>query len=286
MFDAIQHIDVDRKNSLPLADFSSRYQATSTPVVFGDMTHRWPAYRKWNLEFFRKQLGDYQIPAYSHKVATNGGNNNLPVTKVSADEYFELLLHDEDELQVRDLDFLKINRYLSEDFTIPRLGLKFKKNRARLHVGGSGSMERMHYRADLAESFLCNFGGRQQVLLVRPEQAKFTYEPPYSFESLPTVDYTKNGLKNNPAISNINAYYAQLDHGDVLYIPSGYRYSIHYPTISFGMLLTAPPHSIKKKIKAKYNTLFVAPFDYLGHRVFGKRWLRRKVRKAVRRSRT
>ena len=286
MFDAIQHIDVDRKNSLPLADFTSRYEGTSTPVIFGDMTRRWPAYRKWNLEFFRKQLGDYEIDAYSHKVVSNGGNSRLPVTKLSADEYFELLLHDEDELQIRCLDFLKINRYLGEDFTLPRFGLKFKKRKSRLHAGGSGSMERMHYRPDLAESFLCNFGGRQEVLLVRPEQAKFTYEPPYSFESLPTVDYSKSGLNNNPAISNINAYYAQLDHGDVLYIPSGYRYSIHYPTISFGMLLTAPPKSFQKKIRAKYNQFLVLPFDSLGQKIFGKSWLKRKVRKAVRRSRT
>ncbi|MCH2190150.1 MAG: cupin-like domain-containing protein [Gammaproteobacteria bacterium] len=286
MFDAIRHIDVDRKNSLPVADFINRYRATRTPVVFGDMTHRWPAYKKWNLAFFRKELGDLAIDVYSHKVVINGGYSSRPINQIPANDYFDLLLHDEDELQVRDLNILKINRYITEDFKYPRLGLRFKKQSPRLHIGGSGAMEHMHFRPDLAESFLCNFGGRQTVLLVRPEQAKYTYEPPWSFESLSTVDYSEAGLINNPALSKLDAYIAELNHGDVLYIPSKYRYAVHYSTISFGLILAASPKSIYTKLQARHNKYIVKPLDSFCAGLFGRnRWQRRRVRKAVRRSR-
>ncbi len=224
------------------------------------------------------------IDAYSHKVGVNKGHSQRPVMRLSAADYFELLINDEDDLQVRFLDLLAIEPRLKEDFQFPRLGLKFNHKQAHLHIGGANAKEPMRYRADLAESFLCNFGGKQTVLLVRPEEAKYTYEPPFSFESLATVDYSKRGLTNNPVISKLNAYRAELSHGDVLYIPSQYRYAVHYSTISFGLVLSAPPKSMGLKLKAQCNKLVLRPVDNLAQRVLGKTWQRRKVRKAVRRS--
>lgn len=284
VFEAVKHIDVDRKNSLPLADFQNRYLTTSTPVVFGNMTHSWPAFRKWNFDFFKKELANHDLDIYSHKVGLNQGDSQRPVTNLSGANYFDLLMHEEDVLQVRNLDILSINPKLINDFSYPRLGLTFKKKSPRLHIGGAGANEHMHYRADLAESFICNFGGRQHVLLVRPELAKYTYEPPLSFESLTTVDYSKKGLKKNPAVGKIDGYYAELNHGDVLFIPSGYRYSIHYSTISFGLVLAASPSKFKSKFRARYNKHVVTSCEFLLRNIMGDAWQRRRIRKAVRRS--
>jgi len=284
VFEAVKYIDVDRKNSLPVADFTNRYLGTRTPVVFGDLTHRWKAYRKWNLNFFRQTLGDHDVDVYSSRILSSGGDSLKPVMKLAAEEYFDLLMHEEDDLQVRNLSVLKLVPSLADDFSYPRLGLNFKRQSPCLHIGGTGAKENMHYRSDLAESFLCNFGGKQCVLLVRPEHAKYTYEPPFSFESLPKVDYTQSGLTKNPAIANISAYYAELGHGDVLYIPSEYRYSVYYATISFGFILAASPSSPLTSIRGANNKLMIRPLNRVAQTLLGTAWNRYKVRKAVRRS--
>lgn len=284
MFEAIKHIDVDRKNSLPVADFTNRYMRTSTPVVFGDLSHRWGAYHHWSLAYLERGLGEQQVNLYSNKVALNRGNSFKPVMSMALSEYFELLNHEEDDLQIRDFDFLQSAPELADDFRYPRLGLHFKQWATRLNVGAAKSMENMHYRPDLDESFLCNFAGKQTVLLVRPEQAKYTYEPPTAFESVPTVDYSEEGGQKHPALNNINAYYAELEHGDVLYIPSEYRYSVYYQSVSIGLVLAAHPHSLFTRLRGLQNRLLTQPLDSAAHRVLGATWQRRKLRKAVRRS--
>ncbi|MBX2849216.1 MAG: cupin-like domain-containing protein [Acidiferrobacterales bacterium] len=283
MFEAVQYIDVDRKNSLPVADFTNRYKGTSTPVVFGDMTHRWLAYEKWTMEFLKDQLSDVDVDLYSNKQGLTGGDTLKAVMHIKAREYFNLLEHGEDDLQIRNLKIFQLIPGLEDDIVYPRLGINFKRAASRLNIGSPDSLENMHYRPDLAESFLCNFGGKQTVLLVRPEQAKYTYEPESGFESIHTVDYGKDGLEKHPALHNINAYYAELKHGDVLYIPSEYRYSAHFETVSASLLLAADPDA-GAKIRGMANTAIAAPLDRFCSSVFGASWQRRKVRKAVRRS--
>ncbi len=286
MFEALQLIDADRKNSLPVADFSKRYLKTKTPVVFGDMSQRWLAHEKWDVGFFEEVLGETEVPLYSNKISQNLGDSRRSIMTMPANEYFKLLSHDEDDLQIREFPIFKVAPNLKEDFNYPRLGLTFRRGSTRLQVGGQGAIENMHYRADLAESFICNFGGRQAILLVKPEQAKYTYEPPLGFESIPTVDYSPSGIKKNPAITNLNAYYAELGHGDVLYIPSGYRYAVHYLTPTIGLTMTAEPSTFSARIGGAFNRFIVEPIDNLGFKFMGERWYRRKLRKAVRRSKS
>ena len=284
MFEAINHIDVDRKNSLPVSDFTNRYLGTSTPVIFGDLSHRWPAYRNWDIDYVKNVLTDKVINVFSNDIQLNGGDSRSPIMPLPADEYFELLNHGQNDLQIRELNVPRRTPELLEDFEFPRLGLRFLRRASRLSIGGNHSLENMHYRLDLAESFLCNFGGTQNVLLIRPEQAKYTYEPPTAFESILTVDYSEQGRTKNPAISKINAYYAELNHGDVLYIPSEYRYAVEYETKAIGLTLVASSLAMGKRIRALNNRMVVKPLDALALRALGARWKRRRLRKAVRRS--
>lgn len=284
MFEAINHIDVDRKNSLPVADFMNRYLKTGTPVVLGDLSHRWDAYQNWSIQYIKHFLSDMKVDIFSNDVHLNGGDSRSAVMQLPASEYFKLLTDGQNDLQIREFSINHQLPLLSEDFDYPRLGLRFQKDLSSLSIGGDGSLENMHYRPDLAESFLCNFGGEQNVLLVQPKQAKYTYEPPIAFESVLTVDYTQTGRTKNPALSKIDGYYAELKHGDVLYIPSEYRYAIEYVSPSIGLTLVASTSSPVKRLRAWNNNLLIKPLDHLGQRALGSRWKRRKLRKAVRRS--
>lgn len=284
MFKAIKHIDVDRKNSLPVADFTYRYLKTGTPVVFGDLTHKWAAYHRWDIPYLRRQLNNNLVNIYSNKFGVNDGDSRKPVMKMPANDYFDLLTHDEDDLQIRELNIGTLAPQMYDDFDYPRLGLKYKHGTGQLSVGGKGAMENMHYRPDIADSFLSNFGDKQTVLLVRSEEAKYTYEPSWSFESIVTVDYSAEGLKKHPALSKLNAYVAELSHGDTLYIPSEYRYAIYYHGTSIGLVVAAKPTSPNQSLRALGNQLIVQPLDKMAQRLLGAHWQRRKVRKAVRRS--
>ncbi len=255
-----------------------------TPVVFGDLSHRWPAYSHWNIDYIKHHLANKTVSVFSNDTQLNGGDSRTPIMPLPADEYFELLEHGQNDLQIREFNCFQKTPQLIEDFEYPRLGLRFNRGATRLSLGGNRSLDNMHYRPDLAESFLCNFSGKQNVLLVRPEQAKYTYEPPMAFESVLTVDYSAKGQSKNPAIGKIHAYYAELGHGDVLYIPSEYRYAVEYETKTIGLTLVASTLPLAKRARSLNNQYIVKALDNLATRTFGTSWKKRKIRKAVRRS--
>ena len=100
MFDLIKNIPVDRKNSLPIADLHNRYRSTGTPVVFGDLTKRWPATDEWTVDYLKTQIGHLQVPIYSNNTIINQAHPYKPVQTSSLDLYFDELINKDNDLRV------------------------------------------------------------------------------------------------------------------------------------------------------------------------------------------
>ena len=46
--------------------FKKEYYDTGRPVVIKNLAHNWPAYQKWNWDYFRELVGHKKVPLYNN----------------------------------------------------------------------------------------------------------------------------------------------------------------------------------------------------------------------------
>jgi hypothetical protein len=245
VFELVNSIEVDRKNSLPVADLHARYRRTGTPVVFGDLTQHWPATKKWSADYLSSSVGDVKVPVFSNVAKINGGRPSKPVLHSRLEVYIEELLHQENDLRISKLP-LNLLPELERDFVYPRLGFDFNKNLTSLSVGAQGAFEPMRQSSGVVHSVRCNFGERSSVLLIPPEQSPLMYRVGNSQYSVRDINFDQPQFDKYPALRYLSGYVAELDHGDALYIPAGFWYCVGYHgvgiNLSFDSLLGGLPH--------------------------------------------
>jgi hypothetical protein len=239
MFDSIKQIPVDRKNSLPVSDFLTRYHGTGTPVVFGDLTKGWSATRNWSLDYLTDNVGDAKAPLYSSRREINGGQPFTPVLMVTLKEYFFRLGHEDNDLRISNLPIKAVPK-LKQDFSYPRLGFDFHSSLTSLYVGGDGAVDTMVQSSKVRHTIRCHFGQRISVLLIPPIQSPFMYRVGMSQHSIQDIDFQSPQYDKYPALENLFAYVAELEHGDSLYVPAGFWHCTVYHgvgiTLSLGYL--------------------------------------------------
>ncbi len=226
MFEGIKSIEVDRKNSLPVADLHARYRKTSTPVVFGDLSLRWPAYGKWNLDYFRENLGELKVPLYSNAPEINAGLPFKPVASSRLGDFLDDIVSQGADSNGNDLRVSRYSLeralYLERDFSYPRLGFQFSSNLSSIGIGTSNAFEPMRQTSSLVQTVMCNFGAPVTVLLVPAVQSGFMYRVGHSHNSVRDIDFRRPQFDKYPALKKIFGYVAELGHGDSLYVPAGF----------------------------------------------------------------
>lgn len=227
MFNLIKNIAVDRKNSLPVADFHSRYCATGTPVVFGDLTKRWPAVSAWNTDYFAQQISDINVPIYSADQSVNTKHSSKPVMDLSLKEYFKDHIHQNKDFRVSRLPLSSV-KMLAEDFNYPRLGLNFNTSLSSFSFGGKGAVEPMIQASDIVQTVHCHFGEPVSLLLIPASQTQYMYKVGRTRSSISSIDFNKPHFEKFPALTKLFGYVAELEHGDAIYIPAGFWYCTAY----------------------------------------------------------
>ena len=241
----------------------------------------WPATQKWNIDYLQKVAGDELVPVYSSKPAKDKEHQHAPAQQIKLYDYLELLKNGENDLRMFFYNILQGVPSLLDDFSYPALGMKFFKRLPVLFVGGKGAKVQMHYDIDLANLLLCHFGGPKKVLLIPPEQTPFMYKVPFSFSALYDVDFSQPDLEKYPALKKLNGYVAELQHGDALFIPSGYWHYIVYEDIGFSMTLRSMPTSFKSRAQVLKNIVLTRSVEGLMRKVLGQKWNDRNERLAV-----
>lgn len=152
-----------------------------------------------------------------------------------------------------------------------------------MFFGGEGSKVLAHYDMDLADLVHVHFHGTKSVTLFTPEQTKYLYRVPYSVHNLETIDMDNPDFEKYPALQNVQGIYAEMKHGDALYMPSGYWHYIKYTTGGFSITLRALPTKPQRLLKTASNVLFMRNFENIMRRTMGQKWVDYKENKMVRR---
>lgn len=280
----IKQSPVERVENLTKKEFLASYKRLDKPVVIEKLTEAWPARKKWSIDYIKEIAGHKMVPLYDSKPSLDYRHQYDPASKMELKSYFEMLEQGENDLRLFFYNILAEVPELVQDFSYPEIGLNFFKKLPVLFAGGKGAKVQMHFDIDYADIFLCHFGGKKRVLLFPPEQTKFMYHVPFSFSSLFSVDYDKPDYKKYPALEHLDGHVAELNHGDILYIPPGYWHYIVYEEIGLSMALRAFPRKPANFLRMMRNLIIIRSIEGLMRKFVGQRWNDRNARLAVSRT--
>lgn len=270
---------VDTVESIAAADFRMNYYEPMRPLIIKGLAKTWPAYQKWNWEYFKQAVGKVKVGVYNN-IKSDG---YTPINK--ADDY--MLFGDYLDMVSKGPVGLRIFLFnlfthaptLTQDFGWPDdLMTGYIKRFPMLFVGGQGSVTHMHFDIDLSHILHTQFVGRKRVLLFPHEEQSRLYRKPWevlsfaNFEKYYDPGNSKIDLEKYPALKNARGYDMILEHGDTLFMPAGYWHHMEYLDSGFAMSLRAMQNTVGGKLKGAWNLFGMRNIDTLMKKTAPEWW--------------
>lgn len=274
-------IEVERVDTISANDFQQYYVKPQKPVVVERITEDWPAYEKWNFDYIKQVAGDKIVPLYNNDPVDSTKKVNEAVAHMKMSDYVDLLQREPTDLRIFLYNLMSQVPELQKDYKMPDLGLKLFKSMPMLFFGGEGSNVFMHYDIDLANILHFHFAGEKRCIIVPPEQSKYMYKIPFSVICREDIDFDNPDFDKWPALKNLQPMYADLKHGEMLYMPEGWWHYMKYLTPGFSMSLRALAHKPKNFTEAIYNIFIMRNYDNLMRKIKGQQWIEEKNANAI-----
>ncbi len=272
---------IPRETTLSKREFIQNYFKPQKPVVIERFIEDWPAHSKWSLDYMKQVAGEKEVPLYDDRPVKHDEGFNQPHAKMKMSEYVDLLKSGPTKYRIFLWNILKEVPELQKDFAYPDFGLKLMKGLPMLFFGGEDSYTFMHYDIDLANIFHFHFEGEKQCILFSQEETKYLYKVPHSLITREDIDFDNPNLDKWPALQRAKGHIANLEHGNVLYIPEGYWHYMKYVTPGFSMSLRSIAKKPKNLSRAVYNIFVMRHFDNLMRKWKGQQWIDWKNEQAV-----
>lgn len=264
--------------------FLNAYLNPSQPVVIKNYTRNWPAYSKWNYDYFKQAAGDITVPLYDSSKVTGDKKVNEPATYMKFADYLDLIKQEPSDLRIFLFNIFKEIPSLTKDYSMPDFLNGYLDKFPMMFFGGKGSKVFPHFDLDLSHVFLAHFGGRKKCMLFSPECSDRLYKIPFAVHNLEEIDFDNPDFETYPALHGLKGQEVMLEHGDILFIPSGWWHYMYYTDDSFSLSLRALDSSLTRKIHGAYNIFVMRSFDNLCRKLFGGGWIDYKNRLAVKRA--
>ncbi len=278
-----QKIDVIDYQKNPL-DFEKHYLKTQTPVIIKGLTKETGAEKKWSLSYFKNTMGDILLDIYD-----NGNSSASASAYTSTDlkmkfkDYLNIIEKDEPtDLRIFLCNLFKYNPELSKDFPCPSIFKGLLDHKGFMFFGGKNTTVRIHYDIDMSNVLHTHFGGRKKVLLFAPEYSKVLYRLPFNTYSLANFD--NPDYEKYPALKYVKGYEFILEHGDTLFMPSGYWHYMAYLEGSFSVSYRQIAPVLNAKMQGVLNLALYLPLDKFLNWMFGDKWLKHKKKIAHKRA--
>jgi hypothetical protein len=272
---------VDTVDTLTKEEFITHYFKPQKPVVIKKMVDDWPAVKKWNLDYMAQVAGDKIVPLYDNRPVDYKDGFNEPHATMSMREYIDLLKREPTKYRIFLWNILKEVPELQKDYNFPDFGIKLMKGLPMLFFGGKDSYTFMHYDIDLANIFHFHFQGKKEAILFDQSQTKYLYKVPHSLITREDIDFTNPDYSTFPALKKAKGLIANLEHGNMLYMPEGYWHYMRYITPGFSMSLRAIARNPKNLSQAVYNIFVMRHYDNLMRKLKGQQWIDWKNNKAL-----
>ncbi len=276
---------IDIVNSISGTDFKNNYYLPQRPLIIKDLAKNWPAYTKWNWNYFKELVGDKQVGLYNNIKSDAYTPINTADDYKTFGEYIDMISQGPAGWRIFLFNIFEHAPQLTSDFTWPEELMKgFIKRYPMLFVGGASSITHMHFDIDLSHILHTQFAGRKRVLLFPNEEQHKLYRKP--FEVLSLADFSNYHLDNGtpdydafPALRFAKGYEVILEHGDTLFMPAGYWHHMEYIDSGFAMSLRALQSSLSGKLNGVWNLFGMRTIDTVMKKTLPHPWYDWKKKK-------
>ncbi|MET4138927.1 cupin-like domain-containing protein [Pedobacter sp. UYP1] len=276
---------IDCVDDISKEDFEKNYLNARRPLVIKNMAKNWPAYEKWSMDYMKTVVGDKLVPLYDSAKADPSKPINAAATEMKFADYIDLIKTTPTDLRIFLFDPIKQAPKLLNDYIAPKdLMGGFLDSYPNMFFGGKGSVTFLHYDIDMAHIFHTHFNGRKHVILFENKWKERLYQIPYATYALEDYDIENPDFDKFPALKGVKGVEAYLEHGDTLFMPTGYWHWMKYLDGSFSISLRAWDKSWAVKAKSLYNLTIQRKFDNFMKANFREKYMAWKERLAIKRA--
>ncbi|MFP3832508.1 cupin-like domain-containing protein [Chryseobacterium sp. SIMBA_028] len=276
---------IDVVDDISKEEFFEKYLKPRKPVVIKNMAKKWPAYQKWTMEYMKEVVGDVEVPLYDSSKADPSAPINASAAKMKFGDYIDLIQREPTDLRIFLFDPIKYAPKLLEDYISPKeLMGGFLDKYPNMFFGGKGSVTFLHFDIDMAHIFHTHFNGRKHVLLFDYKWRERLYQIPYATYALEDYDIENPDLTKFPALDGVEGIECFLEHGDTLFMPTGWWHWMKYLDGSFSISLRAWDKSWAVKAHSLWNLTVQRKFDDIMKSSFRKKYMDWKEKMAIKRA--
>ncbi|HCM34872.1 cupin-like domain-containing protein [Chryseobacterium sp.] len=276
---------IDIVDDISKEEFYEKYLKPRRPVVIKNMAKNWPAYQKWTMEYMKEVVGDVEVPLYDSSKADPSAPINASAAKMKFGDYIDLIQREPTDLRIFLFDPIKYAPKLLEDYISPKkLMGGFLDKYPNMFFGGKGSVTFLHFDIDMAHIFHTHFNGRKHVLLFDYKWKERLYQIPYATYALEDYDIENPDLTKFPALDGVEGIECFLEHGDTLFMPTGWWHWMKYLDGSFSISLRAWDKSWAVKAHSLWNLTIQRKFDDIMKSNFRKKYMDWKEKVAIKRA--
>lgn len=218
--------------------FESDFVRASRPVILRGAIGDWPALRSWSLAYFKEAFGERELPIIREK---NGSHydvdTGLHYDRIRFGDYCDLLADGGPHGLYLSVRVHEAIPELFDDIRRPSYTASARWARSRFWMGGPGAKGPLH--RDLPENLYAQIGGRKRFLLLDRSLTRMVHR--HSFRSgVPNyspVDAEAPDLSRYPRFRGAPVWRADLEPGDLLYIPSMWWHQARSLTTSYAVNL-------------------------------------------------
>ena len=277
--DSIETLDFEK---ISKDYFKRNFIAKNQPVIIEGLLDNAIAGKSWSLWNLKNRLGKFSIKVFNIN-EKNGTSYLFPKHKIKLKEMFNLIeTNSKSDYRMFVNPIMNKDKKLQIELPCP----DFFKCRFQLSnllfIGGKDCVVPLHYDFMKDDGLLVQFYGRKDVILVDQSQSDFLYRLPLNTTSM--VNLFDPDYKTYPALQKVEGIKITLNHGDTLFIPSGYWHQIKYVDASMSVAFRKwDPNPSKTYVLALHRLVQISIdkiVDFLMH----EKWLYFKESLAKRRA--
>ena len=268
-------------NPIPIVDgstitreaFQRDYYIPQKPVVLRGLWKKYPAYEKWTMDYFRQSMGDIEVGLFGNRKEDISKTLQEPNAVMRFDEYLNLIEHQPTDLRLFLFPVFKHKPELLKDFGYPDIASRWIRM-PFMFFGPAKSVVRMHQDIDMSNVFLTQFHGLKRVVLFPPDQSDLLYRLPFNVHSIADIDHPD--YDQFPGLKYARGMSALIEHGDTIFMPSGYWHHIEYVTGGFGLALRTMANTIPTLSKGIWHLSALRITDNIMRKINDKKWFEYK----------
>ena len=276
---------IDTVDTINATDFKKNYLDARRPLVIKGLTRNWPALNKWTPEYLKQVVGQKVVPLYDNAKADPSKPINSAAAQMPFDEYIDLIMAQPTELRIFFFNIFKHAPQLLNDIILPKdLMGGFIENMPAMFFGGSNSVTFLHYDIDLPHIFHTHFHGNKHIILFENKWKERLYCLPNATYALEDYDVANPDIKKFPALEGVKGIEVFLEHGDTLFMPTGYWHWMKYLDGGYSLSLRAWDASVSRKAASLYNLAIKGGLDSVLKMALKGNYARYREAAAVRRA--